>query len=133
MTSSQPVATPNAINFTPDNKRAYAYSGVIAVTNAKISLIEFNTNTEYLAGKVYIFNGDGSGDDMEYTIEFNDVIVMEIYSLNTDRLDPIKTKIIVPPFTNVKITADNVQSSTGRNHTAHFYAKAFGMTETGYQ
>jgi len=133
MTSSQPVATPNAINFTPDNKRAYAYSGVIGVTNVKVNMIEFDTNTEYLAGKVYIFNAGGSGDDIQYTIEFNDVAIMSLYSLNTARLDPIRTKIIVPPFTNVKITAYNIQSSTARDHTAHVYAKAFGMTDTGYQ
>ena len=132
MTSGNPV-TQNAINFTPDNKRAFAYSGVVSVTNAKVNLIEFDTNTEYLASEVYIFNGSGSGDDIEYTIEFNDVIVMKIYYLNTIRLEIFKTKIIVPPFTNVKITGDNIQSSTGRDHTAHVYAKAVGMTETGYQ
>ena len=133
MTSSQPVVTPNALNFTPDNKRAYAYSGVVSVTNAKVNLIEFDTNSEYLASEVYIFNGSGSGDDIEYTIEFNDVIVMKIYYLNTIRLEIFKTKIIIPPFTNVKITGDNIQSSTGRDHTAHVYSKAVGMTETEYQ
>jgi len=133
VTSSQPVATPNAINFTPDNLRAYAFSGLVAVTNAKATVLEFDTNSEYLAGKFYFVNASGSGDDFRYEIEFNDIVIVAAYRDSGNAEPQFRGKIIVPPFTNVKFTADNISSPTGRNHTIYFVAKAVGMTETGFQ
>ncbi len=56
MTSSQPVVTPNALNFTPDNKHCYAYSGDIPASTSPTQVLEFNTNTEYVMANI-IWNG----------------------------------------------------------------------------
>jgi len=135
MTSSQPVVTPNAINFTPDNKRCYVYSGVIGATSANTQLIEFNTNTEYIKAKLFLTNSDESGDNFLYTIYLNDIICMQWRNLGVQ--DPLSLKnpidFIIPPFTNVKINADNEGSGSARNHTALISGKAYGMTKTDYQ
>jgi len=136
MTSSQPVVTPNAINFTPDNKRAYAFSGVIGVTNSKVNMIQFDVNSEYITAKIYLSNSSGASDDFRYEIEFNDVVVVSSYrdEETGNRVGVVfKPQIVIPPFTNVKITAVNISSGSGRNHTAHVYGKAVGMTDTGFQ
>jgi len=64
LTSSQPITTPNAINFTPDNKHAYAYSGIVGVTNIEVALLEFETNSEYIIARFGLGCVIAEGDDM---------------------------------------------------------------------
>jgi hypothetical protein len=135
MTSSQPVVTPNAINFTPDNKHAYAYSGNKAIINAEQTMIEGQTNSEYIRAKISISNFSGSGDDIRYYVYFNDVQVYGGYYNSTSNnnivLHPLY--ITIPPFTKIKITAENLSGSGERSHTAVLVGEAVGMTEVGYQ
>jgi len=138
VTSSQPVVTQNAINFTPDNKRAYAYSGLTEVTDTRVTLIEFDTNSEYLLGKVQFMQGEYHNDKYEYRIYFNDIQITTIIKFgpgdtNGEAPNYYPVLIIVPPFTNVKMTAENVENTNGNKQIANFVGKAIGMTETGYQ
>lgn len=118
------------LQFTPDNNVAYAYSGEIGVDNNNTILLEFNTNNEYLNASIQIYNTSGSGDDIRYTIEFNNVVVLSKYINNANDL-PRNNPIImaIPPFTNVKIRADNLSAATERIHTTHVYAKVKGAIE----
>ena len=127
--SSDTVTSRNALQFTNDNKFAYAYSGVIGVDNNNTTLLDFNTNSEYLNASIQIFNTSGSGDDMRYTIEFNNVIVVSTYSNSSnDTLLDTPIELVIPPFTNVKIRGDNISAATSRDHTANVYAKV-GMPQ----
>ena len=125
MTSSQPVVTPNALNFTPDNKRCYAYGGLIDVINAEKTLLTFNTNSEYIDSKLSISNTSGSGDDFRYFIYFNDVAVLSYYAGTSDVFNQFSMPqyLIVPPFTTVKITATNISSASARSHSCIFTGK----------
>lgn len=136
MTSSQPVVTPNAINFTPDNKEAYAFSGIIAVTNSATTLLEFNTNSEYIKGTIQVLQGTTSNEDFQYDVYFNDVVIARWHCLQvTDKETNIPNAydVTIPPFTKVTITGLNTSSATGRNHSVTLTGKAIGMTEVGYQ
>ena len=118
------------LQFTNENKKAYGYSGVIAVNNNEASLLLFQTNSEYLDAEISMFNGSGSGDDFLYKIYFNNIVVVDTYA-NSSNVEPTyfnPIRIIIPPFTTVKVTADNVSSSTARNHTANIKAKV-GMPQ----
>ena len=133
MTSSQPVTTPNALNFTPDNNNGYAYSGTVSATNVETTLLEFETNSEYLTGEFNFNKNTGDGDDINYQVYLNDQVIqgwMHDYSARGFRN---LVKIIIPPFSKVKTTATNDTSSTGRAILCSFTSKAFGMTTTGYQ
>tara|TARA_R100001594_G_scaffold67109_1_gene101456 strand:- start:80 stop:481 length:402 start_codon:yes stop_codon:yes gene_type:complete len=127
--SSDTVTSRNALQFTNDNKKAYAYSGILGIDSTETSLLKFNTNSEYLNAKIMIFNESGSGDDMRYKIKFNNVVVVSTYSNSgNDFLLDTPIILIIPPFTVVDITADNISSGTNRNHTAHVWAKV-GMPQ----
>jgi len=127
--SSETVVTRNAIQFTNDNKFAYAYSGIVGVDSTEETLIEFDTNSEYLDSKILMFNESGSGDDFRYKVKLNDIVVVSMYANSgNDFLLDTPIIMIIPPFTNVKITADNISSGTNRNHTANFYGKV-GMAQ----
>jgi len=135
MTSSQPVVTQNAINFTPDNKRCYAYSGVMGVTNTEKTMIQFQTNSEYLIAKVLFSYVDNDTEDYRYRIYFNDVVVQAIlqgrkdYDFSYEYAVPM----IIPPFTDVKLTAQNVDNANERSQLVSLTGKAIGMAEVGYQ
>jgi len=135
MTSSQPVITQNAINFTPDNKRCYAFSGVISVNGTETQLMEFDTNTEYLDAIIQFNYVQAVTEDYFYKIYFNDIIVQGYLATHSaqytspDNLIPI----IIPPFTNVKLTAENVTDNNARNQLVSIKGDAYGMTKTEYQ
>ena len=132
MTSSQPVATPNALNFTPDNKHCYAYSGVVTLSTSYQTLLEFTTQSEYVKAILQLMADldDLSTSWLDYELKFNDVIVahaqMERNNFDWEPLD-----IIIPPFTEVKFNA-KVQATTPKA-TAVLIGEAFGMTDVGYQ
>ena len=136
MTSSQPVVTPNALNFTPDNKHCYAYSGAIAFPGgaSENTIMEFNTNSEYLVGEWSMDYDEGENQNNGYAIYFNNQIVSKPNQRYADPepMNPFVVKLIIPPFTAVKITvtpgADN-----SNTYSTRFTGKAYGMTDTGFQ
>jgi len=98
----------------------YAYSGNLSVINAQTTLLEFVTNNDYIDAKFDIANGSGSGDDFRYYIMFNDIIVVHIYGGTSDVFNQFSMPkyLIVPPYTNVKLTAQNISTGSARAHTA---------------
>ena len=115
------TVTSNALQFTNDNKNAYAYSGIIGVTNAEKTLLLMQTNSEYLMAKLQILNGTTSNEDFTYKVFFNDVIVAQwhfVYASTIHQLIEYPYLFTIPPFTTVKVTALNVSSGVSRDHTA---------------
>jgi len=133
MTSSQPVTTPNAINFTPDNKHAYAYSGIIGVTNTVSNLLDFKTNTEYIVGQIQFFYSEHVEPDFDYTLKINGVIVTKFFVNDKFDADLNWFPIIIPPFSQVLLTAQNIADTDSVDQSVIFTGKAYGMTETGFQ
>jgi len=134
MTSSQPVITPNALNFTPDNKHVYAYSGGTAtVVNTDVALIEFTTQSEYVIAKLqFWYDANGSGSNIEFKTSFNNVKVATVVVTDSFTLQTIiPTRLVIPPFTAVLIEAKNFGGTEAV--LASLTGKAYGMTETGYQ
>jgi len=132
MTSSQPIATPNALNYTPDNLAAYAYSGPIATINVEKILLLFNTESGYIVGT---WRGEYIGStnaDYSWILYFNDV-ALERRSGASKYEQNINRDIIIPPFTAVKITGNNIEDDSSNNIGALFVGRAVGMTETGFQ
>jgi hypothetical protein len=119
--SGETVTSKSALQFTNDNKKAYAFSGYIDVDNNETTLLEFNTNSEYIDAIISVSNASGSGDDMRYYIYYNNVIVFGWYYDSpsyTGNLATTPIPLIIPPFTTVKITGDNQSSGSLRPHTA---------------
>ena len=141
MTSSQPVTTPQAINFTPDNKHAYAYSGVVSA-GASTRLILFNTNSEYIDALIsWTMNVTGldTNENWGWSMKFNDVLVYDFLNdtaipsggaLFNASQNPLRC--IIPPFTKVEILGSTSDGS-GLDMSVVIAGKAYGMTDTGYQ
>ena len=135
MTNSQPVVTPNALNFTPDNKQCYAYSGEVSVDNTEYNMLDFQTNSEYINAQILLGSKAGENEDYEFKIYFNNVIVFSTTFGNQGHqsIGSWPIPIIIPPFTSVKMSLDNIADTDSRVWTVGLTGKAYGMTETGFQ
>ena len=137
MTSSQPVVTPNALNFTPDNKRVYAYSGIVSVNGTETDLINSETGTYYCIMKVAFGSGVivDDTDDFTYRIRFNGEIIWQHTQDHSDAQYtwPSTLHIIIPPYTRVRLTAENTTDNTSHNQIVTMTGRVYGMTETDYQ
>ena len=129
--SSETVSSLSALQFTNDNKHCYAYSGIVNVDNTETDLLNFNTNSEYVVATLNITNSGNLAfdEDFYFQIYFNDVVIYAILLeqpkvMNTSPFVPL----IIPPFTNVRVTADNVSDSDARKISAHITGKV-GMPQ----
>jgi len=140
MTNSQPIVTPNAINFTPDNKRCYAYSGIYTSSTTESDKLTFSTNSEYLVGRLQL--NMPVDDDAPQTatisacnIKFNGVSVGIISGSSTDAGTnrSVSQELIIPPFTDVVCSVDSSGNEADRYGSLLFTGEAYGMTDTGFQ
>jgi hypothetical protein len=103
------TVTSETLQFTNDNKHAYAYSGNIPIpTNSDTTILNFNTNSEYIKSK-FVWFGDiaylSSSKVITFKIKFNDIEVYDNSRLTHSAhswADQDVIPLIIPPFTNVK-------------------------------
>jgi len=124
-----------SLQFTPDNKYAFAYSGSKTVTATPSDLLAFKNNSEYLVGefKPQQATAAAEGDDMLVNIYFNNIIIVG-YVMGKNAFteyDPAattETKLIVPPFTSVRVEMDNLSGGSS-TMCVNFTAKVGGAIE----
>ena len=98
---------------------AYAYSRIRAITDTESSLIEATTGNFYFVGKLSFAYPEFNSDNFRYRMYLNDLQVwgIEVGSgTDANLLDPLD--IIVPSYTELKITADNSASSSAVKQAA---------------
>ena len=120
------------LQFTPDNKQAYIYSGERPVTNVETTLFEFKNNSEYLEARFQLSSDSGSNDNINSQLYFNNVVVQSgLYTINglAGWVDVLDLHMIVPPFTTVKFTGTNTSAANARNHFAMMVSKVHGAIE----
>ena len=122
------------LQFTPDNKHAYAYSGNIIINNTSKTLLSFTTGSEYLIAKIFWY-GDigyvGASKVITQKIQFNGVSVFDNSRLTGTSAawndwDP--TPFIIPPFTVVTIELSN-DNAGDIEYGANLVAKVKGAIE----
>jgi len=98
-------------------KHIYGYSGSVAVTDSPaVTLIDFTTGAYYVVGSFQPTNFTDSGDDIIWKILFAGQEVAQSYLRNHAEFAPFEeVELIIPPFTNIEITAYNATGSTSRN------------------
>jgi len=119
------------LQFTPDNKHAYGFSGSIGVNATEETLLEFKTNSEYLDAIILFSYVQAVTENFFYKIYFNDILVQGYITTDSaiytspDNLIPI----IIPPFTNVKLRAINSTDNNIRQQLVSIKAKVKGAIE----
>ena len=118
------------LQFTPDNKYCWAYSGPVSTTDSgSSSLLDFTTNSEYIVGTFTPYHGAATTQNMQFTLKFNGLEIAQVSSREAydfARANPIH--IIIPPFTNVSVEALGLESGTN-NTMAVIVGKVKGAVE----
>jgi len=99
------------------NDRIYGYSGIIGVTDTEADLIKFQSGKGYIKAKVQFNYPTSDGDNFIYRIYFNNQVV-QAYVIDHSALYGYQNSVIhliIPPLTEVKLTADNQGSSSARS------------------
>ena len=124
--ASQTIAGPE-LQFTQDNKHCYAYSGEVSVANTELNLLSFDTNSEYIRAKVQLGSKAQENEDYEFKIYFNDIVVFSATFGNQGQyyLGAWPIPIIIPSFTNVKISLDNIADTDSRVWTVHLTGRVY--------
>ena len=114
------TVTGKALQFTNDNKHAYAYSGSITVDNNVTTLLKFITNSSYVIAKFqpqyFVANAGEASEDYRFVVKFNNIAVsVTLIAEGTDR-DAFYNLVdlIIPPNTIVEVTAQNTTDSNSR-------------------
>jgi len=123
-----------SLQFSPDNKFAYAYSGYHSFSNTELTILEFNTQSEYLRAHCqYAISDDGltiNEDDSYIKFYFNDTLVFaQVDSGDPDRVQDAWPILIIPPFTNVKIAVKNQTDASNLAAFVCITGKVYGAIE----
>jgi hypothetical protein len=104
----------NSLQFTNDNKYAYAYSGDIPASVSTTTPLTFVTASEYIIANItwngHVDNNNiGVGVIGTVEIEFNGVVVATLVCDTGAEDQPTQCflKIIIPPFTSVKMNCSS--------------------------
>tara|TARA_R100000655_G_C2886258_1_gene176215 strand:- start:119 stop:529 length:411 start_codon:yes stop_codon:yes gene_type:complete len=119
------------LQFTNDNKRAYANSGLIDIQNTSATYLLLDTNSEYIVGHFQCYNGSNTSEQIQWDISFNDILIIRFNQEGRGsayRGQGINNDIIIPPFTQVKVTGTNTGASSAVNGLCVFAGKV-GMAQ----
>ena len=121
------------LQFSPDNKYGYAYSGVHDIGDTETNLLLFSTESFYLKGTVQFNYVELNGYHFRYRLYLNNVIVQGFVEPSGSSGDPNATlnliPIIIPPFTIVKCTAQNLTDATLQQQVCSITGKVGGAIE----
>ena len=101
------VSTGKSIRYIGDH--CYAYSGLISVASSQgeVTLLEDTSGSGFIVG--------------------NELIGMAYHVHNLRDSTPDETvPVLIPPFTRIKLTAENLTADTGRNQSASLVGRVYG-------
>jgi len=110
---------------------AYAYSGSVdtAAQGVKVTTLEFTSGDGILRGTItpYSVHTAAHGDDIRFEVSLNNILVMGwiIESSSTPNSDYQGAPILLPPFTEVKITIANLSGATARAMATCFVGRVY--------
>jgi len=124
------------LQFTPDNKHAYAYSGLIVSHTTAVTVLDFTTNSEYIEG---CFQLNGAVDDdspadvtlASANVSFNETSIFILVTGNNVHRAAmsVSQKIIIPPFTRVIIVVDMEAIAADQYASVIFTGKVGGAIQ----
>jgi len=115
-----PSGTGSGINYVGNH--AYAYSGNVSVDDAIKTLLQFNTQNNYVMANIQMEYFDASSDNIKFVVKINDEeVCVGIITSRTDNWYN-DLQVLIPPYSDVVVTGLNNSSSS---------ARGVGVTLTG--
>ena len=104
------------LQFTPDNKHAYAYSGQQFANDPEVTVLEFTTESYYLVGSIQFSSPAGTSDDLVFRTYLNNIQVTGSNWTDTRQNENINQPVlfVIPPFTKLSARVLNGTSANAR-------------------
>jgi hypothetical protein len=106
------TVTGKALQFTNDNKHAYAFSGFLLFNNTGTTLLEFNTSSEYIVARINCMRSDTDSLDSHHRVFINDIETMNFTLPSGPTVLSLLPKLVFPPHSKIKIDVINVSNSS---------------------
>jgi len=108
---SNPSGTGSGLNYIGDH--AYAYSGLVATSATPTNCLEFTTGNSYLVATFQPFYLGDSTNNIRWDVIFDSQIVAgSEVSSSRDSSPYEEINLIIPPYTHVEISMDNLSGGT---------------------
>ena len=124
---SNPASSGEGLNYIGDH--AYGYSGVLDIDGTETSMLEFTTGSSYFVGTVQFNYVELNGYHFQYRFYLNDVIMQGFIDPSGTSGDPTASTsiipIIIPPFSKVKCTAENITDNTLQNQVCSIVGRVY--------
>ena len=108
---------------------AYAYSGVVSVTNVEASMLNFTTGSGVIVATVQFNMASTGSDQFQYRVKFNDTVVQTYVVLEPqDRAKPdYNFNLIIPPQTLFVATAQNISDASDHDQVVTMTGRVYGV------
>ncbi len=103
-----------------------AYSGIIPVDNTETTMIDALSGSHTIKAKLYFSTGSRSSRDMGWTVLLNGIEVYQYVSAGTTAAGANPQnhmQIIIPPYTQFKITSINREDANSENQSVVLVGK----------
>jgi hypothetical protein len=111
------AGTGTSINYLGNH--AYAYSGILQVTNVTKTMIDATTGNQYIVAKFQPSINVSTTDDMFFRVLIDgEEIAASLIGSTTSNSPYEEIELIVAPFTRIQITCANNSTSGGINCSA---------------
>jgi len=109
---------------------AYGYSGILSIDNIETTMLEFLSGSGVLVADIQPFYAQGSGgDNYFYQIYLNDIAILGFAAdgaVNPFGYGTTDIKLILPPLTKFKFTAQNAVDSDSNNQAVTIVGRVYG-------
>ena len=110
----------------------FGYSGILNVGDSAVELLSFQSGAGYIVGKVQFYYPEAYTEDYKYSILLNgDVVFAYIAAANSGSDDSSEPdnfiNIVIPPQTQVSITAVNNTDTDVRTQGVAFTGEVYGV------
>jgi len=110
---------------------AYAFSGPVPTDNNTTPLLEFQSGAGIFVGWYYpmFMTGLAQSRNYTFTVKFNglDVFIRVFTQIDSFENNPGEIKILIPPQTEVLITALNIADTESHNMGAKLIGRVYGV------
>jgi len=107
---------------------AYAYSGTVGVDDNETTLLSFTTGSGLIVAQIQFNAITVYSTDLKYLVYFNGSIMQGYIILQAADRARADTaiKVVVPPFTIVRCTAQNIQDTSSHDNCVTFTGRVYG-------
>ena len=128
ISSSNPAGTGSGLNYIGNH--CYAYSGTVGVNGTETTLVEFTTGASVIRGQwlPQILVTAHHGDDIRFACYIDEEQIMATIvaaATGNDLTGIIRVPLIIPPFTRIKITGQNISQNLSKDTGATFTGRVY--------